>query len=89
MPVWVARISQGAVEGTGAVARCRVGHHFAPALAGEGSREGSCSAAGFGGLFRPWSRGPQPLPHLPAPVGLSVPRLVFAFLSGGDCLLYI
>lgn len=65
------------------------GPPFCASSGGEGSREGSGLAAGFGGLFRPWLRGPQLLPHLPGPVRLSVPRLVLAFLYGGNCLLYI
>lgn len=55
------------MEGTagwrdGAVARCRVGHHLEPSLAGEGSQEDCCSAAGFGVQLRPWSRGLPPPP---------------------------
>lgn len=87
MPACVARIAQGAGEGTNLAARWRVGHHLAPAPAGEGSRKGSCSAAGFGGPLRPWPGGPPPLPpHHPGPVRLSVLSLVLAFFSGGNSL---
>lgn len=73
----------------GAVARCRVGHHLEPSLAGEGSREGSRSAAaGFGAQLGPWPRGLPPLhPYsLGACAWPWVPRKGLAFLSGDNSL---
>lgn len=87
MPACGGGIAQSGGEGTGLAERWRVGHHLAPAPAGEGSQKGSSLAAGFGGPLRPWPRGPpQPPPHFTGPAGLSVPRLVLAFLSGGNSL---
>ena len=62
------------------MARCRVGHHLAPALAGKGSEEGSGSAEGFGGQLGLWSRGLPPLPpHLFGSVSLSHDRFCLSF----------
>lgn len=63
MPACVARIAQGAGEGTN-LARWRVGHHLEPAPAGRGRgggesrkvaarRQGLAALSGFGGLLRP------------------------------------
>lgn len=78
MLVCVARIAQGAGEGTNLAARWRVGHHLAPAPAGEGSREGSCSAAGFGGPLRPPA---QAVAGRAAATAASSPRRAYASVS--------